>query len=90
MFHVRPEADRAGEILPHTLIFPHGLLALVDKRLQSVCLDLILAVQTELFLYLNLHRQTVRVPAGNIGRLKAAPFIQWYRGIISLMTRVST
>ena len=61
--HVGPEADRAGEILPHALIFPYAFLALVDERLQSVFFDLLLAVKTEQLLNLQLHRETVGIPA---------------------------
>ena len=67
VLHVRPEADAFGHILPHTLVFPDGFLALFDERLDTVGLDLILAVQTQLLFNLQLDRQAVRVPAGLAG-----------------------
>ena len=63
IIHVSPEADRTGEILPHALIVPYGLLALTDKRIQPVLLDLLLAVQSELLLNLKLYGKTVGIPA---------------------------
>ena len=63
LVHVGPESDRAGEVLPHTLIFPDALLALADKGIQSVLLDLLLPVQPKELFHLQLHRQPVRVPA---------------------------
>ena len=33
VLHIRPESDRTGEILPHSLIFPHTFLTFVNKRL---------------------------------------------------------
>ncbi len=67
VFHVRPEADALGHILPHTLVFPDGFLALLDERLDAVGFDLILAVQPQLLFNLQLDRQAVRVPAGLAG-----------------------
>ena len=61
--HIRPEADGLGEILPHALISPYALLALLDEGLQTVLLDLLLAVETQLLLDLQLHGQTVSIPS---------------------------
>ena len=61
--HIGPEADDAGELLPHPLILPHALLAFVNEGGDAVLLDLLLAVKAELFLDLKLHGQTVGVPA---------------------------
>ncbi len=60
--HVRPETNRAGEILPHTLIFPDRFLTFADKRIQTVLLDLLLAVQSQKLLHLQFHRQSVGIP----------------------------
>ena len=62
VLHVSPEADRAGEILPHPFVFPHTLFTFVDERLQTVFLDLVLSVQPERFLDLELDRQSVGIP----------------------------
>ena len=67
MLHVRPKADRAGEVLPHALVLPNAFLALIDKRLQAVGFDLILAIQAEQLFHLDLDRQTVRIPTGFAG-----------------------
>ena len=45
------------------LVFPHGLLALLDERLDAVLLNLLLAVDSELFLHFEFDRQSVSVPA---------------------------
>ena len=64
IIHISPETNGTGEILPHTLVFPYTFLTFVNKWLQTILLDLILAVQTKRFLDLKLNRQTVRIPAG--------------------------
>ena len=64
VFHVRPVADALGHLLPLGLVLPDGLLALLDKRLDAVLLDLRLAVQAEHLLDLQLDRQAVGIPAG--------------------------
>ncbi len=61
--HIRPEADGAGEILPHAFVFPDALLTFGDKRIETVFLDLLLTVQTQKLLHLQLHRKPVRIPA---------------------------
>ena len=64
IIHIRPETDGGGEILPHALVFPDALLAVLDERLQAVLLDLLLAVQAQHLLHFQLHRKSVGVPAG--------------------------
>ena len=63
VIHVSPEANCAGEILPHSLIFPDAFLTFIDERLQTVGLDLILSVQSKQLLNLDLNRKAVCVPA---------------------------
>ena len=63
VLHVSPEADDIGELLPHALVLPDGLAALLDERLDAVCLDLFLAVDADLLLDFELNRQAVRIPA---------------------------
>ena len=63
MLHIGPEADLAGEILPHTLVFPYALLALLDKGLKTVFLYPLLALDAEQLLDLDLNGQTVGIPA---------------------------
>ena len=57
VLHVGPETNDIGELLPHALVLPDGLTALLDERLDAVRLDLLLAVDAEL------DRQAVRIPA---------------------------
>ena len=63
VLHVSPEADNIGELLPHALVLPDGLAALLDERLDAICLDLFLAVDADLLLDFELDRQAVRIPA---------------------------
>ena len=42
--HVSPEANYIGELLPHALVLPDRLPALLDERLDAVFLNLLLAV----------------------------------------------
>ncbi len=69
VLHVGPEANLIGELLPHPLVFPHGLLALLDEGFDPVLLDLILSLDSDLLLDLELDRQTVGVPSGLSGHL---------------------
>ena len=64
VLHIGPEADLVGEVLPHALILPDVFLTVVDKRRDTVVLDLILAVDADLLLDLELDRKTVGIPAG--------------------------
>ncbi len=64
IIHIRPETYGGGKILPHTFVLPHALLAVGDKWLQAVLLDLFLAVQAQHLLHFQLHRKSVGVPAG--------------------------
>ena len=61
--HVGPEADRAGEILPHAFVFPYVLLALFDKGLETVCFYLFFSVDADFLLDFELYGETVCVPA---------------------------
>ena len=63
VLHVGPETDDIGELLPHALVLPDGLTALLDERLDAVRLDLLLAVDADLLLDFELDRQAVRIPA---------------------------
>ena len=67
MLHIRPESDGLGEVLPHALVLPNGLLALLDEGLEAVLLDLLLAVEAERLLDLQLDGEAVGVPAGLTG-----------------------
>ena len=62
VFHIRPEPDDIGELLPHRLIRPDRFTALLDERLDAVVLDLLLAIDADCLLDLKLDGQTVRVP----------------------------
>ena len=63
MIHICPETNCGRKILPHSLVFPDTFLTLLDKRLHTVSLDLLLAVKTKLFLYFKLYRETMGIPA---------------------------
>ena len=67
MFHIRPEAYGSGEILPHPLILPDTFLTVLNKRLQTVLFDLLLAVQPKLLFHFQFHRKSVCVPSGLSG-----------------------
>ena len=45
VLHVSPEANSIGEFLPHALILPYGLTALLDEWLNAVFLNLLLAIK---------------------------------------------
>ena len=63
IFHVCPETDGAGEILPHSFVFPDTFLTLLDKRLKTVCFNLVLAVQSQFLFHFNFYRQSMGIPA---------------------------
>ena len=63
MLHISPETNGVGEILPHTFVFPYALFTVFDEGLHSVLLDLLFSVQTQHFLYFQLNRKTVGIPA---------------------------
>ena len=63
MLHICPESNRAGEILPHSFVFPYALFTFIDERLQSVSLNLVFSIQTKQLFYLQLYRQTMCVPS---------------------------
>ena len=63
MLHIRPETDGVGELFPHALVFPYALFAFLHERLDTILLNLLLAVQAELLLHLDLDRQSVGIPA---------------------------
>ena len=65
--HVGPEADDFREVFPHALVFPDGLFAFGDERLETIFFDLLLAVEAELLLDFDLNGQAVGVPAGLAG-----------------------
>src|SRR5699024_11613653 len=48
IFHICPETNGSGKIFPHSFVFPHTFLTLIDKWHQSVFLDLVFSVQTKL------------------------------------------
>ena len=64
MLHVRPVADPVRHFFPFMLVFPDAFLALLDEGLDTVGLDLRLAVQTQLLFHFQLHGQAVGVPPG--------------------------
>ena len=63
VIHISPEAYCRGEILPHSLILPYALLTVLDERLKTIFLNLLLAVKTKHLLNLKLHRKSVGIPA---------------------------
>ena len=71
VLHIRPEADLAGELFPHALVFPYTLFTLLNERLYAVFLDLLLAVQTQHLLYFQLNGKSVGIPSGLTGYIVA-------------------
>ena len=63
VIHVSPETNSTGEIFPHSLVFPDALFTFVDKRCQTVFLDLLLAIQTQQLLNFQLYGKSVGIPA---------------------------
>ena len=61
VIHVGPEADLAGELLPHALVFPDGFLAFLNEGLDAVGLDPVLAFDADLLLHFQLDRKAVGV-----------------------------
>ena len=47
VFHIRPEADDVGELLPHPLILPNRCTAILDKWLDAIVFDLFLAIDAD-------------------------------------------
>ena len=64
IFHISPEANAVGHLLPLVLVLPDALLALLDEGFDAVSFDLGLAVQTEDLFDLQLNRQAMGIPAG--------------------------
>ena len=63
VIHVSPETNGTGEIFPHSLVFPDALFTFVDKRCQTVFLDLLLTIQTQQLLNFQLYGKSVGIPA---------------------------
>src|SRR5690606_30826260 len=66
---VDPHAGALGELRPVLDVAAHRLAAALVERLDAVGLDLGLAVEPELLLDLELHRQAVAVPAALAGHV---------------------
>ena len=64
IIHISPETNGAGEILPHSFVFPDALFTFVNERLNTVLLDLLFSVETKKLLDLKLYRKSVGIPAG--------------------------
>ena len=64
IIHISPETNGAGEILPHSFVFPDALFTFLDERLNTVLLDLLFSVETKKLLDLKLYRKSVGIPAG--------------------------
>ena len=64
VIHISPETNGTGEILPHTFVFPYAFLTFVDKRYQTIFLDLLLAIQSQHLFYFQLYRKSVGIPSG--------------------------
>ena len=63
MLHVCPETNGVGEFFPHSFVFPDTLFTVLDERLQTILLNLLLAVQSQHLLYFQLNRKTVGIPS---------------------------
>ena len=63
VIHVRPESDRSGKILPHSLVFPNTFLTLFNEGFQSVSFNLLFSVKAQKLFHFNFNRKTVGIPA---------------------------
>src|SRR5574344_1561456 len=63
ILHVSPEANTLTHLFPLIFIFPNRFLTLLDKRLDSISLNLRLTVNSEHLLYFKLYRKTMSIPA---------------------------
>ena len=64
VIHISPETNGAGEILPHSFVFPDTLFTFLDERLNTVLLDLLFSVESKKLLNLKLYRKSVGIPTG--------------------------
>ena len=64
IFHISPEADGGGKVLPHSLVFPYTFFTMLNKRFKAVPSICSLPSSPRPLLYLQLHRKSVRIPAG--------------------------
>ena len=63
MLHISPKGDTVAHLLPFALVFPYAFLALLDKWLHAVFLDLLFAIQAQQLFDLQFNGQAVGVPA---------------------------
>ncbi|CDB26481.1 unknown [Firmicutes bacterium CAG:552] len=56
MFHIYPVSYSVAHKLPLVLVFPYAFFALLDKGLDTVLFDVLLAVHTQLFFHFELDR----------------------------------
>ena len=63
VIHISPETNGAGEILPHSFVFPYTFFTLIDKWLQPIFLNLVFAIQSEKLLHFQLNRKSMCIPA---------------------------
>jgi len=63
MLHISPEPNCAGEVFPHSFVFPYTFFTFLDEWFKTVFLDLILSVQSEHLLNFQLYRKTMRIPS---------------------------
>ena len=64
VIHIDPVSDAVRHLLPFALVFPNRLLALTDKRLDTVLLDILLSVHAQRLFHFKLDGQPVRIPTG--------------------------
>ena len=62
VLEIQPVCDTAREALPLSFEFPYGLTALRIVGGNAVCLDVFLALESQLFLNLNLNGKAMRIP----------------------------
>jgi len=69
--HVHPEADALGHLPPLRQVSAHALAAASIETVHAVLLYLVLAGEAQFFLHLQLHGETVGIPAGDAGGVTA-------------------
>ena len=63
IFHVRHVGHLFRHVCPHLSVLEYRFTALLVELLDSVLLYVLLAAETEFFLYFDLNRQSVGIPA---------------------------
>ena len=64
VFHISPESNCAGKILPHSFIFPYTFLTFLDKWFYPIIFNLVFSIQSKHLFNFKLNRKTMGIPSG--------------------------